>query len=212
MKLFFPTDGMEWPPKDPDYEGPRPPSRTYTPRGFDAARNELEVEFVHHGNGVAANWAQSAEVGAPLSLAGPGGGYDVAPDAKCLVLAADETAMPAAGTILEAMPLGCEPILICEVIDGDDERPLSPKVDAEPRWLHRAPIGAQQGMLLERAIRDLPDPGDGCYWWIACEAATMRRIRQYLLKDRGVDAGHIHTRGYWKLGETNYPDHDYGAD
>ena len=42
----------------------------------------------------------------------------------------------------------------------------------------------------------------------------MRRIRDHLerLDERGIDLERIHTRGYWKLGETNYPDHDYGKD
>jgi len=212
MKLFFPPADMEWPPKDPEADGPRPPSRTYTPRRYDAARNELEVEFVHHGDGIAANWAQSAKVGDPLSLAGPGGGYDVAEDASQIVLVADETAMPAAGTILEAMPAGCDPIVLCEVIDEGDERELSANVSIRPTWFHRAPTGARQGALLEQAVRELNNIEDGCYWWIACEAATMRRIRDHLMKDRGVDKAHLHTRGYWKLGETNYPDHDYGED
>jgi NADPH-dependent ferric siderophore reductase len=32
------------------------------------------------------------------------------------------------------------------------------------------------------------------------------------LKERKVDPAKVHTRGYWRLGETNYPDHDYGND
>lgn len=212
MKLFFPPAGMEWPPKDPEADGPRPPSRTYTPRRFDAARNELEVEFVHHGDGLAANWAQSAKVGDPLSLAGPGGGYDIADDAERVVLVADETSMPAAGMVLESVPAGCEAIVLCEVIDGGDERELSPVVSAETRWLHRAPTNARQGSLLERAVIDLGDLGPNTYFWIACEAATMRRIKKRLMTEGGYAASNLHTRGYWKLGETNYPDHDYGED
>ena len=52
----------------------------------------------------------------------------------------------------------------------------------------------------------------GTAWWIACEAGAMRRIRKHLLGERRIDPALVHTRGYWKLGETNYPDHDYGAD
>ena len=40
----------------------------------------------------------------------------------------------------------------------------------------------------------------------------MRRIRRHLLKERGLDPATIVTRGYWKLGDTNYTDHDYGEE
>lgn len=40
----------------------------------------------------------------------------------------------------------------------------------------------------------------------------MRRIRRYLVEETGVDPAHLHTRGYWRQGEVNYPDHDYGND
>ena len=47
---------------------------------------------------------------------------------------------------------------------------------------------------------------------VACEAATMRRIRDLLIMQHGVDRARLHMRGYWKFGEANHPDHDYGAD
>jgi NADPH-dependent ferric siderophore reductase len=44
------------------------------------------------------------------------------------------------------------------------------------------------------------------------EAAAMRRIRDLLITRHGVDRARLHVRGYWKFGEANHPDHDYGAD
>lgn len=209
MKLLFAPEGSGWTPEDED--APRPPRRTYTPRRFDAGEMTLEVEFVHHGDGLAAGWAQNAEPGAPLYITGPGGGYDVPPDAAEVVLVADDTALPAAGTILEALPAGCRATALCEISASSEERALSPLVTASPVWLHREPVGAVPGDLLEEAVRKLDVPQDA-YWWIACEAGAMRRIRQHLLKERGVAADRVHTRGYWKRGETAYPDHDYGKD
>ena len=40
----------------------------------------------------------------------------------------------------------------------------------------------------------------------------MRRIRRHLLTERGIDRAALTTRGYWKLGATDYPDRDYGED
>lgn len=207
MKLLFVPPGSDWSPADED--APRPPSRTYTPLRYDPDRRRLEVEFVHHGDGLAANWAQGAEVGERMYVAGPGGGYDVASDATELILVADDTAMPAAGTIIDTLPETCRAAAIFEVADAAEERVLSPTRKILPIWLHRE---ARDAQTLDEAVRDLAAPSDTTYWWIACEAAAMRRIRRHLLEDRGVSPERVHTRGYWRRGETNYPDHDYGDD
>jgi NADPH-dependent ferric siderophore reductase len=65
---------------------------------------------------------------------------------------------------------------------------------------------------LEDAVRGIARDNGLSHWWIACEAATMRRIRDFLLDEIGVDGEKLHNRGYWRLGESNYPDHDYGKD
>jgi NADPH-dependent ferric siderophore reductase len=205
MKLLFPDSG--WNAADP--EAPRPPSRTYTPRRYDAARGTLEIEFVMHGGGLASNWAERARVGDTLYVAGPGGGYDVPPEIKAMVLVVDESALPAAGMIVEALPLACQITALCEIAGAAEERPLSPVRSVAPTWLHRG--AAPANALLEKAVAGLNAPVD-CYWWIACEAGAMRRIKAHLLKERHVAPQRLHTRGYWLLGNTNYPDHDYGND
>lgn len=207
IKVLFPQNAS-W---TPESNAPRPPSRTYTPRRFDAAANRLEVEFVLHGDGLASNWAERVDVGAKAWIGGPGGGLDIPSDLRHIVMAADETAMPAAGMILEALPEGCTPTVICEVEDGDDERPLSPLRSSAPVWLRRQPGGAAAGSLLEAHLRTLDAPADAL-WWVAAEAGAIRRIRQYLLFARGIDRRLIVTRGYWKAGASNHPDHDYGDD
>lgn len=205
IKLFFPSDASAWNYKDP--EAPRPPSRTYTPLRYDAMARSMQIEFVMHGEGIASGWAQTAKVGDALYLAGPGGGYEMPQDIRSLIVVADETAMPAAGMLVEAAPSNCEVTALLEIPDAGEERPLSAARSTSPTWLHRN--GAQGGTLLDRAVAGLGSPDDA-YWWIACEANAMRRIRMHLLKERNVGPARVHTRGYWRLGETNYPDHDYG--
>lgn len=212
IKLLFVPEGVRWNPEDPNDPTPRPPSRTYTPRRYDRDACELDVEFVHHGGGLASDWAVRAQPGDPMFIGGPGGGYDIPADAKKIVLVADETSMPAAGMILESLPPGCTAEVLCEVRDGDDERRLSEAVAATPRWLHRAAGNDRAGTLLQHAVRDIAGANTDSYWWVACESAAMRRIRDYLRDEAGIAADSVHTRGYWKLGEENYPDHDYGKD
>ena len=211
IKLLFPPPSMNWPPAVATEDAPRPPSRTYTPRRFDAAANRLEIEFVRHGDGLASNWAETAKIGDRVLIGGPGGGY-VAPEGiRRLIIVADESAMPGAGMVVEALPEGCLAQAICEIAGPAEERPLSPTAPCDVRWLHRDPK-ATPCAALENAIASMSDVPADAHFWVACEAAAMRRIRDVLTTKFGVERARLHTRGYWKFGDTNYPDHDYGAE
>ena len=212
IKLFFPAPGVVWPTADPASEIPRPPSRTYTPRRFDPAQNRLEIEFVRHGEGLASTWAERARIGDRVLIGGPGGGYVPSEDLRSIIIIADESAMPGAGMVLEALPQGCSAQVICEIAGQAEERTLSPVALCQPLWLHRTDKAALPGALLEDAVRAMPTPSSDTCWWVACEAASMRRIRDLLISLHGVDRIRLHMRGYWKFGEANHPDHDYGAD
>jgi hypothetical protein len=37
-------------------------------------------------------------------------------------------------------------------------------------------------------------------------------VRRHLLDERGMDRQQLYTRGYWKLGAADHPDHDTGED
>lgn len=187
--------------------------RTYTPRSFNPETNELTVEFVLHGDGLASTWAAQAQAGATLTVAGPGGGMDIPETLKTMVMLVDESAIPAAGAVLEALPEGCKPIIICEVEDADEQRSLSTKIQVDPTWLFRKEQSAKPGQLLEKHLPDVlasVNSMENCFWWIACEANVMRQMRSQLLNQQGVKKDRLVSRGYWKLETSNHPDHDYG--
>jgi NADPH-dependent ferric siderophore reductase len=206
IKLFFGDLPPGWQPVPGQ---PRPTSRTYTPRHFDAVRRELVVDFVRHGQGVASEWAEQAHIGSPLMIAGPGGGQ-VFPEAlRHLVLLADESALPAVGTILDSLPAHCPVTLIAEVEDATDQRQPSANRSTDVRWLLRSTSRAAAGSLLLQAAKGLSLP-PGAMVWVACEAGAMREIRNELLNEAGMDRSLLATRGYWKAGATDHPDHDTG--
>ncbi|HEY0733281.1 MAG TPA: siderophore-interacting protein [Herpetosiphonaceae bacterium] len=210
IKLVFPEDGQSEPAM-PQPDGPRPARmRTYTPRRFDPAIPELDVEFVLHGEGPASRWAAQAQVGQVLILSGPGPNYQIEPDADWFLLAGDDAALPAIATILDALPAGARVRAVLEVVDAREERQLSTAAQLDVTWLHRD--GARADTALEAALRKLSLPEGNGRIYVGCEAATMRRIRKHLLEERGLDPASIVTRGYWKQGETNYTDRDYGTD
>jgi NADPH-dependent ferric siderophore reductase len=212
IKLIFPDDGQVEPPM-PQPDGPRPARmRTYTPRRFDPSVPELDVEFVLHGDGPASQWAAQAQPGQVLILSGPGPNYLVDPDAAWFLLAGDDAALPAIATILDALPAGAQARVLLEVVDEYEERPLPTAAQLDITWLHRGSDPANADAALEAAIRGEQLPAGQGRIYVGCEAAAMRRIRRHLLQERGLDPATIVTRGYWKAGEVNYTDHDYGTD
>jgi NADPH-dependent ferric siderophore reductase len=219
IKVFLPRPGEKTPPlpvAGPDgpmfaEDQPRPLSRTYTPRRFDAESLELDVDFVLHGDGPGAIWAAQAQAGDTAVIAGPGGGYQRPPSLDWLVIAGDDTALPAISTLLATLPASTRASLYLEVSDAAEEQPLTSEAQIDVTWLHR---GNAEGAnpTLEAALRDVAIPEGPGQVWVACEAAAVRRIRSHFLQERGVDRTQLYTRGYWQLGEANHTDHDYGED
>ncbi|MEM8862111.1 MAG: siderophore-interacting protein [Chloroflexota bacterium] len=211
VKLAFAGTGFDMPER-PGPDDPRPPMRTYTPRRFDAEAQELDIEFVLHGHGIASTWADQAEVGQWLMVAGPGPGYQINEEADWYLIAADDTAIPAVSTILERLPANSHATVILEVSDAAEERTLPANGNVDTHWLHRGENILEADVKLEQAIRDFEMPSGTGQIYVGCEAGAMRNIRSYLLKERGLDRKMITTRGYWKIEAENHPDHDYGDD
>jgi len=218
LKVFLPAEGQTAPIL-PEYtpdgavraeDGPQPAVRTYTPRRFDEASGTLEIQFVLHGAGPASEWADRASVGNQLAVAGPGGRFSMDPAAERWWVAGDESAIPAVGTLLEALPDSAVAEVHLEVAGPDDEIELASPAKTTITWHHRRTPDAW-GTELDEAARGAAI-ADGTRVWVACEAAAMRGIRRYLIGERRLPASSLVTRGYWRLGAANHPDHDYGDD
>lgn len=217
IKVFLPVPGQAAP-MLPEFlpegqviaDDAKPFVRTYTPRRFDPSSRTLEVQFLLHGVGPASEWAERVTVGDKLVVAGPGGRFSMDPTVGHWWLAGDESAIPAVATLLEALPDTATAEVHLEVADADDEIEFSSPAKTAVTWHHRRAAGAW-GAELDEAARGAAI-ADGAMVWVACEAAAMRGIRKHFLADRGLPASSLVTRGYWRLGEANHPDHDYGDD
>jgi NADPH-dependent ferric siderophore reductase len=198
-------DGPVWPDGAPD-----PVMRTYTPRQFDEATGTLEVQFVIHGAGPASEWAEQAQAGDQIAIAGPGGRFSLEPAAGRWWIGGDESALPAIGTLLEALPASATAEVHLEVASSDDEIPLASPAQTTLVWHRRRSGDAWGAELLDAAQQ--ASLSDGARVWVACEAAAVRRIRAHFLAGQQVPANLLVTRGYWRIGVANHPDHDYGED
>lgn len=223
--------------------------RTYTIRAVRPELREVDVDFVLHGDsGPASSFALHATLGQEIALVGPNRrfdgdalGYEWSPPAgaRTLLLAGDETAVPAIAGILETLSAdsaGFERILVLvEVPEPDDALPLRVPANAELHWLPRVRTDgsvAPNGELLVDAVRradltaapastpslidtvdidlhqlwevadSLDAERDDLYAWVAGEAGSVKAIRRYLVRERGVERKCVSFMGYWRVGRS----------
>jgi NADPH-dependent ferric siderophore reductase len=215
--------------------GRRNPIRTYTVRAARPAQREVDVDFVLHdgATGPAALWAQSCAIGSEVVLIGPNarfpgdtGGVEWRPPAGTpdLLLAGDETAVPAICAITEQLPADATGQVLLEVPSGEDVLDLRAPAGIRLRWLPRGT--RRRGELLRAAVLDAvptegrgeapPEPDDEAtlwevpdspaaarYVWLAGEAAVVTGLRRSLLRDAGLDRSSVAFMGYWRAGRAS---------
>jgi NADPH-dependent ferric siderophore reductase len=179
-------------------DGRRPPIRTFTPRRFDPEAQELDLEIVVHGHGVASEWAETAAPGAPAAVSGPGRGYAVDRQAPAFLLGGDETAIPAISQLLEVLPRETPVQVRVEVAEPGARLPLPDHPRADVEWCELS-AGSSPGDALVAAVAG-SQLAPGAKVWVAGEAAAVQRIRRHLFQERGVPRADATVRGYWKHG------------
>lgn len=179
-------------------DGRRPTIRTFTPLRVDPQLLELDLDFVIHGRGAASGWAEAAAPGDEAAVSGPGRGYSVDPAAPALLLAGDETAIPAMRQLLESAPPGIPVRVHVEVADPAARLPLPDRPGASVEWID-LPAGAAPGDAILAAVRG-SELVPGTRIWVAGEAAGVQRVRRHLFEERGVPRDQTTVRGYWKRG------------
>jgi NADPH-dependent ferric siderophore reductase len=181
-------------------DGTRPVIRTFTPRRFDAAGPALDLDVVLHEGGAASAWAAAAAPGAEAAISGPGRGFEIDPSTPAYLLGGDESAIPAIGQLLEAIPPAIAVEVHIEVAVPDARQALPDHPGATVTW-HDLPRGDAHGQALIAAMRRAPID-EGTHVWVAGEAAAVQAIRKHLFDERGVARAMATVRGYWKHGRT----------
>ncbi len=179
--------------------GERAPIRTFTPRYFDAEQLLLTLDMVLHDHGAATDWARKAVVGDVVAVSGPGRSERLDPDARSHLLAGDESALPAIGQLLEAIPHDQTVEVLVEVSAHEARIELPSHPRSTVTW-HDSRAGDEPGDALVAAVTaqgSLPDAV-----WVAGEAAAVQRLRTHLFEERGRSRDSVTARGYWKRGRS----------
>lgn len=190
----------------------RPTVRTYTVRSVDAARREIAVDFVVHGeHGVAGPWAARARPGQRLFVMGPSGAYAPDPSADWYLFAGDEAGLPAISAALEALPDNAIGYAFVEVAGPEDEIELTVPSGIQFRWIYRGgradlvpeDNAGDHAPLIAAVKEALWLPGQVQVFIHGEAQAVMHNLRPYIRKERGVDARWASSiSGYWRRGRT----------
>lgn len=187
---------QQWQAMDPDA---RPPAATYTVRRFDAQRHELELWVVlhDHDRGVAA-WARDAGVGDHVAVTSPHRSLHWPDDLDHVLLAGDETALPAIAALLDelvGMPAVTVDVVV-ETVDATHALDLPGDHDTTVHWVFRGDDPPGTGSYLLDAVADLDLPAD-TFVFGATDTVRARELRGRL-RSGGLDRRRVVVTGYWQ--------------
>jgi len=153
-------------------------------------------------DGVTNAVAIESDILGELLMVGPGAGG--MPEAKDLLLAGDETALPAIARMIELATAQMKVRAIIEVAEKAEEQAfVCAAGDFSIEWLHRNKTAPGTAGLLEAAIAArLPTLGPDTYVWAACEKTEAQAIRARL-KESGLDRTRMTSITYWRRGHTH---------
>ncbi|GAA4737194.1 siderophore-interacting protein [Gordonia alkaliphila] len=200
VRLFFPDAHREtvWPRlisnscEYPDDAAPLP-MRTYTIRAHRPG--EVDIDFVIHPGGIAADWAAAAEPGQQVGITPPRHLYQRPDWAHRQILLADEPALPAALRIAELTAHLIPTTVIGEVRGAHCQIEADTDAAVEYIWLRGSGNGHAPSSL-EKVLRRT-EIDEQTFVWVASETRINRATRKLLRHDRKRPADGYRTVGYW---------------
>lgn len=194
----WPVTGSDGRPCWPQCEA-RPAVRIYTIRRIDVAAGTVDIDMVLHAGGTSpgARFAETARPGDVVGMTGPGGSG--IPAGVPLLLAGDETALPAIARILEELPEDGRATAFIEVADRREEQPIACKGRLDLHWLHRNGAAPGTTTLLADAVRGAAVEDDA-FVWSGSEFTAFRHIRGNLRKERALSRERHLASTYWRRG------------
>ena len=177
--------------------------RSYTIRSYRASSQELDLDFLLHGDtGPASRWATGAKAGDRISVAGPGPKKLADENADWYLFVGDLTSLPAISVNLERLDRTAKGFALLEVISPEDEIGIEAPDNVEIQWVVN-PNPLEGSNALMQSLREIPWLEGEPYVWIAGEFEIMRSGRKFVRKEKQVDKKSSYISSYWKIGETD---------
>ncbi|MBT2484505.1 MULTISPECIES: siderophore-interacting protein [unclassified Microbacterium] len=190
-------------------EGERPVMRNYTVRAYRPATAtagaEIDVDFFLHGSaadgtaGPASRWAETCQPGEHVLIIDEGLTFNPQRGTERVLLAGDETALPAIASICASLPTDAVGTAIIEVPSEEDAQEFRHPSGIAVVWIVR-PQDVVPGSLALETLSRTPLPGAPFHAYAAGEQALASGARKLLVGERGVDKHAVSFCGYWKSG------------
>jgi len=183
-------------------EGNRPVRRRYTIRALDSQARLLTLDIVLHGDGPGERWVRSARPGDRIDGIGPRGKITLSPAADWHLFMTDDSGLPAAFAMTEALPASSQATLIIEIPGEEDEQDLLAAATTRISWLHRldGPAGDPEALAAEASEVEMLDGTAHAY--LFGEAKVVSRLRE-ILAERGLTEDQMSPKAYWGRGRAN---------
>ena len=117
-------------------------------------------------------------------------------DADWMLLAGDETALPAISRCLEMLPETTPALVVIEVADPEEVQELRCGPDVDVAWYFRSEAGGRS-RLAEAVMQLAWLPGDP-YLWVAGETMVVKPLRRWAKRDRQLPKECVDISGYWR--------------
>lgn len=184
-------------------------NRRYTIRGFDPVRASVVVDVSLHGAGPGTDWVREATAGDRIDAIGPRGKVTLREGVDWHLFVADETGMPGALAMIEALPLSARATALLEIDTAADQQELEPNQGqlVDLHWIHRLDRSTPgDAWPLQEALVEAGLPSGRGHAYVAAEAGVVRGI-QRVLAERGLERDQISAKAYWRRG---LPNADHG--
>ncbi|WP_395090707.1 siderophore-interacting protein [Vaginella massiliensis] len=199
-KVYFPTIAENGKDFIQAEEHLRPIVRTYTHRYIDVEKNQLQIDFIHHGeNGPASAWAINAKKGDKIGVAMKLFKAELYPPTEWYFLIGDATAIPVIASILESLPENAKGIALLETPTKEDEQSLPKPQGIRLEWIHNPhPANGSELAKIAKA-KKIPNTSSK-FAYVAAEFSTVKELRFYFRKELNWTKEELYAYSYWKAG------------
>ena len=114
-----------------------------------------------------------------------------------MLLAADETGLPAVAGVLASLPATARGLALVEVPHDDDRQAMPGPAGVEVRWVVRDDPHAVVGAAVLAAVEAAPVPAEPVTAWVVGEQGLVAGARRHWV-GAGVPKQDVTFCGYWK--------------
>jgi NADPH-dependent ferric siderophore reductase len=185
--------------------GERVVNRRYTIRRSDPGLGTVTLDVSLHGAGPGTDWISAAVTGDRIDAIGPRGKITPRAGVDWHLFVADETGLPGALAMMEALPAGSRAMALLEVdTAADEQEPDAAELGRlDLRWLRRDGVWSPgDATPMEDAVAALDLPEGTGHVYVAAEAGVVRVVTRRLT-ERGLRAEQISGKAYWRRGLPN---------